>query len=418
MATVLHIEDDPRNRLLVKKLLLAAAHEVIEATGGLEAVRVAEQTRPDLVLVDLNIPDLDGYEVILRLRGMEHMREVPVVAITAEGEKQTTFAVGANGFMTKPINATRFADEVERYLQGHSESGDDTGVIRLRERSQIIVERLEKKVLELLAVNERLETEKRLRQEFLRNVSHELSTPMTPIVGYLRLLLNEELGPLSELQRKGLRAIEQSTQRLGTMVDNLLDVSALETGQFRISAERFDLSALARDVVEAVRTRPESTKLSWSVPNPWPETFITGDTARIRRAMEHILDNAVKFSAEGGQVAVATESAWRLADSLPAMAFVVADDGPGIAAAHRHRIVEPFYQVDGSTTRRFGGAGLGLAISRRVAESHGGALVIESPPERSVSGVAARGTLVALALPVVAASGGASANATSVETRH
>ena len=146
VALILHIEDDPKSRLLVKKLLQAAGHSVVDAESGLEGIRLAGGERPDIVLVDINVPDLDGYEVTLRLRGMPSMAGVPIVAITAEGDRMTSLAVGADGFIAKPIDAGRFAQLVERYLRGHREHADETGEIRLRERSQKIVERLEKKV--------------------------------------------------------------------------------------------------------------------------------------------------------------------------------------------------------------------------------------------------------------------------------
>ena len=116
MPRVLHIEDDPRNRLLVRKLLVADGVDVIEAADGLEGVRLALSQRPDLVLVDLNIPGLDGYEVTLRLRADGGLKGVPIVAITAEGERETSFAVGCDGFLQKPIDARNFARQV-RALQ-------------------------------------------------------------------------------------------------------------------------------------------------------------------------------------------------------------------------------------------------------------------------------------------------------------
>ena len=107
MARVLHIEDDPNNRRLVQKLLGAAGHQVIEAEGGVEGIQLAREIEPDLVLVDINIPDLDGYEVTLRLRGIDALQQVPIVAITAEGDRDSTLAVGCDGFIAKPIDARK-----------------------------------------------------------------------------------------------------------------------------------------------------------------------------------------------------------------------------------------------------------------------------------------------------------------------
>jgi CheY-like chemotaxis protein len=205
-TTILHIEDDPANRLLVRKLLASEGMQVVDAETGLEGVRRALELRPDLVLVDLNIPDLDGYEVALRLRGDPATAGTPLVAITAEGDRDTSLAVGCDGFIAKPIQARRFADEVRTYLNGRRERPTEPADGRLRAQSEKIVRHLEEKVGELVAANERLRANDKLRTEFYRNVSHELSTPLTPIVGYLSMLLNEELGPLSKQQQKVLIA--------------------------------------------------------------------------------------------------------------------------------------------------------------------------------------------------------------------
>src|SRR5437870_5299046 len=233
MPRILHIEDDPTNRLLVRKLLLAAGHEVIDAADGLEGVRIACAQRPDLVLVDLNIPGLDGFEVALRLRGEPSLAGVPIVAITAEGDRDTSLAVGCDGFLQKPIEARTFCDTIQRYLAGERESqrAPDTG--RLREQSQRIVVHLEDKVSELIQANARLRELDAARTEFYRNISHELATPMTPIVGYVKLLVDEELGPIGPAQKKALAALEDCVRRLRTTLDNLLDVTGLETGQMR-----------------------------------------------------------------------------------------------------------------------------------------------------------------------------------------
>src|SRR5688572_21125419 len=194
MPRILHIEDDPANRLLVRKLLQNAGHEVIDAADGLEGIRLACTLRPDLVLVDLNIPGLDGFEVTLRLRGEPSLVGVPIVAITAEGDRETSLAVGCDGFLQKPIDARSFASIIDQFLHGAREVAPSSGGSQLlREQSQRIVARLEEKVAELSRANARLRELDAARTEFYRNISHELATPMTPIVGYVKLLADDEL---------------------------------------------------------------------------------------------------------------------------------------------------------------------------------------------------------------------------------
>ncbi len=399
MARILHIEDDPKSRLLVRKLLAASGHVVIEAESGLEGIRLAGIDRPDIVLVDINVPDLDGYEVTLRLRGMISMAGVPIVAITAEGDRMTSLAVGADGFIAKPIDATRFPQLVERYLRGHREHADETGEIRLRERSQKIVERLEKKVSELIEANRRLEESSRLRREFLRNLSHELATPMTPVVGYLKLLLGGELGGLSEVQLKCLRSVEQSTQRLRGLIDTLLDVSQLETGRLHFFHIQYDFVTIAKRAIDEVRIRFADGDVRLTV-EPFREGTMSGigDADKLQRSMVHVLDNAAKFTPRGGEVAVGIRRG-----SVPGggdwFGMFVADSGPGVAPEQIPKILQPFYQVDGSVTRSHGGVGLGLAFARRVCESSGGGIDIQSPPSEAVAGRFLSGTCVTLRVP-------------------
>ena len=369
MSRVLHIEDDPRNRLLVRKLLAAEGHEVIDATDGLEGVRCALTLRPDLVLVDLNIPGLDGYEVTLRLRSEPSLSGVPIVAITAEGDRDTSFAVGCDGFIQKPIDARSFAALVRRYLSGHREpytsSADATGE-RLRLQSHRIVQHLEQKVAELSGTNERLREVERLRTEFYRNISHELATPMTPIVGYLRMLLDEELGPLNKPQAKAMRAMDDCVRRLRSTLDNLIDVTGLETGKMRFFNREYDFLDTVRRALAAYADTFADNQLTLLEEMPRGPLPAYGDSDRLSRAISQLLDNACKFTPQAGIVGV------RVRVLEAHYEVVVADSGSGVPPERAERVFEPFYQLDGSPTRAYGGVGVGLAIVRRVARGLGG----------------------------------------------
>src|SRR6516165_1189360 len=262
MPRILHIEDDPANRLLVRKLLQAAGHEVIEAADGLEGVRLALGQRPDLVLVDLNIPGLDGFEVALRLRGEPSLAGVPIVAITAEGDRETSLAVGCDGFLQKPIDARSFSTMLSRYLKGAKEAPAPGGrSARLMEQSQRIVAHLEEKVAELSGANARLRELDTARTEFYRNISHELATPMTPIVGYVKLLKDEELGPLTRAQQKALRSMDDCVRRLRVIIDNLLDVTGMETGRMRFHHAEYDFLDTTRRALASVADRIAEARL-------------------------------------------------------------------------------------------------------------------------------------------------------------
>ncbi|MBP9114598.1 MAG: hybrid sensor histidine kinase/response regulator [Polyangiaceae bacterium] len=374
MPRILHIEDDPRNRLLVRKLLVSEGMEVIDAADGIEGVRLAIEKRPDLVLVDINIPGLDGYEVTLRLRSDSALSGVPIVAITAEGDRDTSFAVGCTGFIPKPIDVRTFGRQVRQYVGGLKEistvSPDATGE-RLRVQSGRIVQHLEAKIAELSAANDRLRDMERLRAEFYRNISHELATPLTPIVGYTKMLLDNELGSLDPTQKKVLRAMDECIKRLRNTLDNLIDVTSLETGRMRFAHRKYDFLACVQYAIAAVSPAFQERGQHFSVELPEGDLPGYGDPDRIQRALVQLLDNASKFSPERTYIGMAV---W---ETAAAFELVVADSGPGVPANQIERIFEPFYQVDGSPTRAQGGVGVGLAIVRKIARGHGGDTRVE-----------------------------------------
>jgi signal transduction histidine kinase len=348
---------------------MAEGHEVIDAADGLEGVRRAIEMHPDLVLVDINIPGLDGYEVTLRLRSEPSLEGLRIVAITAEGDRDTSFAVGCDGFIQKPIDARGFAAIVRLYLGGHREpytsSADATGE-RLRLQSHRIVGHLEQKVSELSKANERLREVERLRTEFYRNISHELATPMTPIVGYVRMLLDEELGPINKPQAKAMRAMDDCVRRLRATLDNLIDVTGLETGKMRFLHREYDFLDTVRRAVASYADAFADRQLTVLEETPRGPLPGYGDPDRLARAASQLLDNACKFAPIGGVVGVRVRV---LEDHYE---LVVADSGSGVPQDRADRVFESFYQVDGSPTRAHGGVGVGLAIARRVARGLGG----------------------------------------------
>lgn len=396
MATILHIEDDPANRLLVRKLLSPAGFEVVDAVDGLDGIRKALEKRPDLILVDIAIPGMDGYEVTLRLRAEPELHGVPIVAITAEGSRDASLAVGCDGFLQKPIDARSFAKNVRGYLGGHRESSSpDRTDKHLRQQSQRIVGHLEEKIAELSAANERLLEMAETRKMFYRNISHELATPMTPIVGYVKLLIDGELGPLAPPQAKALGAMSDCVQRLRGLIENLLDVTGLETGRMRFALQEYDLNAVTRRTIGRKVDEFERAKCRLVVDLPDRPLDGLGDPNRLGRALEHLLDNAVKFTPAGGAVGVR-------ARQLRSGHFelCVADTGPGVPPAAAARLFSPFYQVDGSPTRSHGGTGVGLAIVRGIAQGHGGDVRVVSPADEQIDSLRFNGAAFYMHFPI------------------
>jgi signal transduction histidine kinase len=390
---ILHIEDRRENRLLVRKLLESQGFTVNEAVDGLAGIEMAERTRPDLILLDINIPALDGYEVVTKLKGDARLTHTPVVAITAEGDRTRALALGFDGFIMKPIQITTFADEIRAFLGGKRETVDDAERAgHLADHSRRTVDRLEAKVRELTKANERLREVDRLKMEVLRNVSHELSTPLTPLVGYVKMLAGGEIGPVTAGQQRVLERMGASLGRLKELIDNLLNVTRFATGSVQLECSVCDVGAVVDGAVAALAERAGRRGIRLEVGRPPQSEPLIGDPARLGDALRQVLDNAVKFSPDGGRVRVDVRTLVEGDADRRLVEVAVTDEGPGIPPDERDRVIEPFYQIDGSVTRAYGGAGLGLAVAERTARLHQGRLVITGAPDG--------GARVALRIPL------------------
>jgi signal transduction histidine kinase len=212
----------------------------------------------------------------------------------------------------------------------------------------------------------------RAQSEFLAMMSHELRTPLNALEGYASLMEDELYGPLTERQRDALRRMRVSRRHLMELIDSVLDLARVEAGTRRAEREEVDLRALVESVGEAMSGAAENKKLELRVDASRAGTVCT-DPGLLRQVLTNLLGNALKFTERGG----VTLRAW----TAEGMATIqVEDTGPGIAPEHHERIFDRFYQVDPSTTRREGGTGLGLALSREFVRLLGGELVVRSAP--------------------------------------
>ena len=213
----------------------------------------------------------------------------------------------------------------------------------------------------------------RLKSDLLANVSHELRTPLTSVKGYMEALHEELLGPLTDAQREALEVSARSLDRLLYMIDELLSYARFESGAVQLERRNVDLAAVARQVVEgAFAARGPQLNLHLDVEASLPA--VEADDQRIAQVLENLLTNALKFTPDNGRVEVRL---WRDGGEVVAE---VADTGIGIAREEQQRIFERFYQVQSSSTRKYGGIGLGLAIVRQILDAHGATVELASEP--------------------------------------
>lgn len=388
---VLHIEDGRENRLLVRKLLEARGHRVTDAVDGLTGIELALNEAPDLLLVDINIPGLNGYEVVTRLTGEKALAETPVVAITAEGDRDRALALGFDGFIMKPIRMATFGHQIEAFRDGRRETLPDADrATHLIDQNRRVVTRLETKVRELTQANARLREVDQLKMAVLRNVSHELHTPMTPLMGYVKMMAAGELGPITGPQGTVLNRMAGSLERLSGIIDNLLNVTRFATGGVGLETAVVDPAEVAREVADGMRPVIAQHRMRFDVRIGRLERIVA-DRGRLVEALRQIIGNAIKFGPEGQVIQLAAHLLLGPEGDTRMVEWAVSDGGPGIAVEQRDRVIEAFYQIDDSVTRTHGGTGLGLAIAERIADLHGGRLVI--------SNAAGGGARVAIRVP-------------------
>ncbi|MER3438544.1 MAG: hypothetical protein C4346_13700 [Chloroflexota bacterium] len=211
----------------------------------------------------------------------------------------------------------------------------------------------------------------RLKSEFLSTMSHELRTPMNAIIGYAQLMLDGLDGELTPQQEADIAQIARSADQLLQLINDVLDLSKIEAGRLKLSPEPLDINRLVEDVCAGLRAQDMAKGIALRVEEPEKLPAVSADATRIRQVLINLVGNAIKFT-ERGEVCVSTrrQAEWVLID--------VADTGIGIPPEALEFIFEEFRQADGSTTRRFGGRGLGLAIARKLARMHGGDITVQS----------------------------------------
>lgn len=373
--TILYIEDNADNQRLVRRILEPRGYIVVLANDGPEGIALARESRPAMILVDINIPGLDGYETTTLLRNMEHLRGVPVVALTADsriGARERSLVAGCDGYITKPIEPRMLTEQLQEFLAGKREElpqGAETPL--LREYTNKLVERLERQVRDLTAANAELQELDQLKSQFLATLSHELRTPLTSILGYLDLFERGTLGALSDVQSQALDVIMRNAQTLTHQVNNLLYLQEVRSSQIkRVPVSVYDM--LLRLAVEDQR-RAQEQGLAFDMALQ-PALPLHGDAMALDQAFRNLLDNAIKFTPRGGYVRVALD------DDPSRLILRVEDSGIGIPAEAQDKIFVPFYQVDASLARQHPGAGLGLAIVKHVIEAHDGYITVRSAP--------------------------------------
>lgn len=386
-AKILYIEDDFASRQLVERVLNNKGYAVFLADDGLEGITVAREQEPNLILMDINLPNMDGREITTHLRSLPNFSDTPIVALTANnspGSRMLALAAGCTGFLTKPIDVVEFPRQVEDFLKGREEPlTPDQKTEGLQIHAQNMVTRLEKKVRELEQVNQRLRELDRLKSDFILLVSHELRTPLTLVHGYAHLLgehirRSDAAIPITDLEHitQGLTA---GANRMQDVIGEIISVSRIASGNLELSMGPVRLDHVVEDLQTSIKEVCMVRRLQLHIGDLSNLPLVEGDGKQIKTALSHVIGNAIKYTPDKGHIYIVGRA---LKDAVD---IIIKDTGIGIPAEEHRHIFDQFYALGAielhSTSKsafQGGGLGLGLAIAKGIVEAHNGRIWVES----------------------------------------
>jgi signal transduction histidine kinase len=242
----------------------------------------------------------------------------------------------------------------------------------LREANRTLEQRVEERTVELKSALERLSEANQIKANLISNISHELRTPLAHIKGYVELIRDEDLGVLTDDQKDAIHVMQRSTLRLESLIDDLIEFSTAARGGITLNIESVNITNLAKSVLSQSLKKADKGEVKLKIALEEHLPNLNADPARLEWALYQLVDNGIKFTPDGGKVNI------QVGIKDLGIHFIVSDTGIGIPEDRIHEIFEPFHQLDGSPTRRYGGAGLGLALVKIIVDAHGAKLSVKS----------------------------------------
>lgn len=438
-VNILLVDDRPENLLALEAILSPLGHIVVKASSGAEALKHLLRTEFAVILLDVQMPTMDGFETAELIRGRERSQDTPIIFLTAvsTGDLHVFrgYALGAVDYLLKPIvpeillsKVSVFVDlwlktekirqqaavqeemvkELEIQVAERCRSEEalrearDKLELRVQERTATLAD-ANKALRKEIADRKRAETERaemlvreqharaeaeaavKLRDQFVSIASHELKTPLTTLFGYSQLIQRrfEKTGEVEKQNKQLIDVVVLQANRLSRLIEGLLNISRIQTGQLQLAAGLVDLALLVRRVVDEVQPMLEYHTISTSGVDG--ELTMYGDELRIEQVLYNLIQNAIKYSPDGGAIVVQVQQ------NENTYTIEVSDQGIGIPKDAQPHLFERFYRAENADERNISGMGVGLYVVKEIVELHGGSIEVES----SVDG----GSLFRISLP-------------------
>lgn len=351
---ILVVDDSESARELVRAYLSKTSIKAAFAENGPQAIKKAKSNPFDLILLDIQLPDINGIEVCKILKSDARTKDIPVIFVTVASDRKSLvagFQSGAVDYITKPFKKEELLARVTTHL------------------------RMKKYMEELILARKHAEESEKLKMAFLSNMSHEIRTPMNSIIGFAELMQDENL--TAEERKEFASIIINSGEQLLSIVDEILEVSKEEAGELRMFEQKFSLKKFMNELqtIFANRMKNKPVEVVLSIQKDMPD-IIMADKVRLKQIMDNLLSNAIKFTTKGR-----IEMGYRLLSKhLPTLEFYVKDTGVGIPKDKQDTVFERFTKVEENLTQNFRGTGLGLSIVKRLVTFMGGSVSLDSEP--------------------------------------
>jgi len=359
------IVDDEQLTIQALSEILSPEYTIYVSKHGREAIDKARRLIPKIILLDIIMPEIDGYDVINILKNTPETKDIPVIVVTSldsNHDEEKALSMGAADYITKPLHSP---------------------IVRMRVRNQIrIIERYAiesdlnlvlKLQSELVAAKEQAEHSNRAKSEFLSRMSHEMRTPMNAIIGMLRLI---KVRP--EKSNAYLEEIGNASKHLLGLINDVLDISGMEYGVIKLDKAEFSFKTMLDSIVEDSKqySKQKEQKIICSTDKSLPKVLI-GDEKRLNQVISCLLSNAIKYTQDNGEISINTLIISN-EDNECVLQVEVADNGVGIPKDRQKDLFDIFQQADGGSTRKQGGIGIGLALSKNIVKMMGGSIWVES----------------------------------------
>lgn len=355
---LLIVDDSSNNRSAISYWLDEENYEILHAADGISAIKIIEAFLPDIILLDYNLPGMDGIEVCQKIRANKKLPFIPIIMMSSYAPEANVMALeqGADEFIAMPVMPTELKSRIRAMLRLKKAVSESTDLVR---------------------ENKKLQELDKIKSNFISKVSHELRTPLQSVLGYADILLEGLQGELNYTQKLMIKQIKEGGEQLLNLISQLLDFETIEKGEIHFATELFTIEQIFDYLSQVTNPLAIKKKIKLNFVSDNKNIQVESDKGVVQKILLNIIANSIKFSKEGSKVLISAQDL-----DFEFIEFKVQDEGIGISKSNIAYIFDKFWQGDDSLTRSYGGLGIGLTLVKKLVTILGGQIKVESKPNK------------------------------------